>query len=130
MSIAAVYNNEGLITKVLDMSPESIALNLAEGEGSIVVDEEFSFEDWWVFEGVLRPKTDFPTPQTRVETISGGFRITIWSIPVGTLVRWPDNFLEVELEGVLTLVVNIPGEYQFSFAHYKFFDREVIIDVQ
>lgn len=80
--------------------------------------------------GEFQPKVEFPALSVDVTPITGGYRITVGQIPVGTGVGWPDGEVTREEDGVLEADVTTPGTYLFAFEHPRYYDYEETVDVQ
>ena len=80
--------------------------------------------------GEFQTKVEFPALSVDVQPISGGYRITIGQIPVGTGVGWPDGAVTREEDGLLEADVPVPGTYQFEFEHPRYYAYEEYVNVE
>jgi hypothetical protein len=80
--------------------------------------------------GEFQNQVPFPALSVDVQPITGGHRITIAQIPVGTLVVWPDGETTVENDGTLEAEVTVPGQYTFAFENPRHYIYEEFINVE
>jgi len=123
-----IYNSDGYIKKLLIIHPDHLEYNLEEGDQYLEVDSQVDIEDWYVADGEIAAKTDFPAlalpTNPQINTT-----LTIGNVPAGTYVGWPDGEETTENDGEVSFDVSVGGEYPFILRHPRYKTKSICIDV-
>ena len=126
--IYLVYDAAGFIKKLLMISEEHLTANLDEGDQYLEVPSDIDIEAYYVQDGEIAQKTEFPTI-TLPSNPQINTTLTIGNVPAGTYVGWPDGEQTTEDEGQISFDVSVGGEYPFVLRHPRYLTKRIRIDV-
>ena len=131
----AICETDGRVRFFILTANENTAYNQVRGDQLFIetnVDEPIAAQTHYynLTLNTFQLKDDFPSIGQAVETITGGYRITLTQIPVGTWVVWPDGAVTLENDGFLEAEVEFPGNYWFEMEHPRYLEYTEIVDVQ
>ncbi|HEY0960911.1 MAG TPA: hypothetical protein VGE69_00965 [Pseudomonadales bacterium] len=127
----AVYDTSGAITKVLTVTAESLAGNLAPGEAAIeillAVDPDTCFIDLSGDAPSLEVRPVMPlTVGSMAFTIEES--VTISGIPAGTLFQHPDGEDEID-DGFIEWGALEPGKYTLQLVKFPYVTERFYAEV-
>lgn len=131
MSYFVVYDSGGVILQVgtwrLQDIPGTQRLlksneYLAKSENCVSTDTHY------VSEGVILQKKEYEFPHYFKITADSVDEATISPVPIGTLVRWPDNKITQITDGEVSFSVDLSGIYTLVFEAVEYLRKEVIIE--
>ena len=77
----------------------------------------------------IKPRLPFPGTQNKTSILADGLdEWIVSSLPVGSVVTWPDGEVTTINDGTLEFTVDLAGTYTFKFDPFPYLEEEVSVE--